>query len=107
MRQYNNFIALMDNYKTFNTNVDIAKNSSGTLKEQSDIYAESWEAARDRVRAAAEGIYQDLLDDEAFIKILNTVEKLISGIDKFIESLGGLKTLLPVLTTLLLRLFDK
>ena len=53
MRQYNNFIALLDNYETMKLNVEIAADSEGTLDEQASIYAESWEAASDRVRAAA------------------------------------------------------
>jgi TP901 family phage tail tape measure protein len=57
VRQYNQLIALMDNWGTFQENLSMAQNSEGALQEQADIYAESWEAARDRVTAAAETIY--------------------------------------------------
>jgi hypothetical protein len=33
MRQYNNFIALMDNYDFFKQNLEIAEGSEGTLEE--------------------------------------------------------------------------
>ena len=48
--------------------------ATGTLTMQADIYAESWEAAQDRVTAAAEHIYSSLLNDEFFIEYLKYIE---------------------------------
>lgn len=107
MRQYNNFIALMDNYEGFKANVDIATNSEGTLEKQSEIYAESWEAARDRVQAAAEQIYESLLDDDFFIKLLNGLEKVLGFLDKLIDSAGGLRGILSGLSAILLSTFSQ
>jgi hypothetical protein len=33
MRQYNNFIALLDNYDSFKVNLEIAEDSQGTIDE--------------------------------------------------------------------------
>lgn len=107
MRQYNNFIALMDNYDTFTANVDIAVNSEGDLSEQAEIYAESWEAAKDRATAAAEALYDKLLDDKTFIKITDTFTKLLELIDKFVDSAGGLKGILTMLAGVLTKLFNQ
>ena len=94
-RQYSTFIALMDNWQTsFQRNLEVANDSEGTLARQAEIYAESWEAAKDRVRAAAEGIYQSLIDDEFFINLNNIFAETINGIDNFIDKAGGLKTVL-------------
>ena len=41
-------------------NLNTAAGSSGTLSNQAEIYAESWEAAKNRVRAASEDIYTSL-----------------------------------------------
>ena len=98
VRQYTNLVALMDNWDFFKENLEVASGAEGTLQQQADIYAESWEAARDRVRAAAESIFQALLDDKFFIGITNFIEKLLVGIRTFIDSFGGLKGLLyPIL----------
>lgn len=105
-RQYTNFISLMDNYETFKINVDIATDAEGTLDEQQKIYAESWEAAANRVRAAAEGIFQDLIDDKFFINLLNGAEKLISMLDLFMDSIGGLPGILSLVSSLMLRIFS-
>ena len=104
-RQYAQFMTLMNNSDFFRQNVETAKGSEGSLQEQADIYAQSWEAAQKRVKAAAQAIYQDLLDDKFFITILNGFEKILTGIDGFIDSIGGLKTLVPAVGTLFLTLF--
>lgn len=106
MRQYNNFIALMDNYKGFRLNVDIAASSEGTLTEQQEIYAESWEAARDRVKAAAEDIFNKLLDDDFFITLLNSFEKILGVVSNLIDSFGGLQGILTGVSAILLKTFS-
>jgi hypothetical protein len=103
MRQYNNFMALMNNYETFSSNVSLAKNSEGSLEEQSKIYAESWEAASERVRAAAEEVYSELINDEFMVDALNFIEKLINGVDTLIDSVGGLKGVLAIASAMLLK----
>lgn len=104
-RQYTQLVALMDNWGTFQRNLTTAQTSQGSLQEQADIYSEGWEAARDRVSAAAQGIWDDLIDDEGFIKILNVIEKIVTGIDWFIDSLGGLEGVLAAVGALLTKVF--
>lgn len=107
MRQYNNFIALMDNYDTFQMNVQLATESEGSLQEQADIYAESWEAATKRVEAAAEELYDKLINDEFFIDLLDTVEGLIDGFSNLVDSMGGLPGLLSSIGFVLTKVFSK
>ena len=56
-RQYTQLVALMNNYDYFKENLEVARNSEGTLQKQADIYAESWEAAEKRVKASMQGLY--------------------------------------------------
>ena len=107
VRQYTQFVALMDNYDKVQKNQGIAENSEGTVNKQAEIYAESWEAARDRVTAAAEEIYDQLLNDEAFIDILNGVEKFLGFISNIIDGLGGLKGVLLLIGSILLQQYAK
>lgn len=95
-RQYTYLVSLMENYDSFKKNVDIARDSDGTLDKQAEIYSESWEAARNRVRAAWEGMYTDLVNDEAFITMLNSLEKAIELVDDLIDGFGGLGGVLSV-----------
>jgi TP901 family phage tail tape measure protein len=93
-RQYAQLISLMDNWDFMEENLATSRNSDGALQEQADIYAESWEAARKRVQAAAQSLYADLINDEFFIKILNVTEKIIKAVETLIEKMGGLKGVL-------------
>lgn len=105
VRQYNTLIALMNNWGDFQKNLSVAQGSEGSLQEQADIYAESWEAAQKRVKASMETIYQALLDDQFFIKLTNGFAKFLDTINNTIEGLGGLKGVLLVLTTLITTKF--
>ena len=76
VRQYTQLVALMDNWDKMKQNVNVAHDSAGTLQEQQKIYEESWQAASKRVRAAMESVFQNLIDDKAFISILNIFEDI-------------------------------
>ncbi len=105
VRQYTQFIALMDNWDFMQENLETVARASGTLDEQAQIYAESWEAAKKRVQAAAEGIYQDLLKDDFFIWLTNGFGSVVEFIDKIIDSLGGLSGVLPGIAILVNKIF--
>ena len=106
VRQYNQLIALMDSWQTdFQTNLAVAQDSEGSLNKQADIYAESWEAARDRVRTAAEGLYDSLLDDEVFIKALGWLESLLKTVEHLVDGLGGMGGVILTVGSLLFRYF--
>lgn len=105
VRQYNNLIALMDNWDFMQENLNIATDSEGALQEQQDIYAEGWEAAQKRVRTSAEALYTDLLNDKFFIDITNIFGGFLDILDKVIDRLGGMGTILPGLVILIDKLF--
>lgn len=107
IRQYTQFIALMDNWDFFEENVTLAKNSTGELEKQNAIYAQSWEAARDRISAAIESVYNKILDDDFFITILDAGEKIITGIDYVIDRLGGLPGVLTLISSIIMKIFSK
>lgn len=90
-RQYTQLLALMNNFDSFEQNVDMAADSEGTLKEQQAIYEESWEAASDRVTASLQAVYNQLIDDDFFIGLANGFSGLIDSLNGFIDGIGGLK----------------
>lgn len=104
-RQYATFEALMNNYDFYQQNLDRARNSEGSLEEQANIYADSWEAARDRVQAALEDIYTKLINDEFFIDMSNGFEKILEGVSGFIDGLGGVKGMLLLISSIFMRNF--
>ena len=105
VRQYTQLIALMDNWDFFQENLGTAKNSEGTLQKQADTYAESWDAAQKRVKAAAEQIYDDLLNDKFFIDLNNSLAKTLNFIDQLIKGFGGVQSILLGVGSLIFKLF--
>lgn len=95
--QYNNLVTLMDNWDTFEQNLSIAQNSTGTLEEQSKIYEESWVAASNRVKASLEDIYNSVLDSDAFKNLLDGIATSINLLDTFVDSIGGLPGVLSLI----------
>ena len=106
VRQYTQLIALMDNWDFFQENLQTSLNSSGALNEQAEIYAEGWEAAQDRVTASLEAIYSKLIDDEAFIDILNIFSEILEYVDTLITSFGGLGGVITSLGAILTKVFS-
>ena len=111
VRQYTQFVALMDNWDDGTTdsmvnNLETAANATGELQDQADIYAESWEGANKRVKAAIEEVYMDLLDDDFFIGITNGLADVLGLLDNFLDAMGGAKGLLSGLASVLLYTFS-
>ena len=107
VRQYNQILALMDNWTSFEQNVKLAETSSGSLDEQADIYAESWEASSRRVKNAAQGIYDALIDEKAFTQLNNIFSVLLNGVEGLVEGFGGLMPLLGTLGGFIAQKFAK
>lgn len=95
VRQYNNLISLMDNYEKFQELVAETGGSEGFLQEQADKYAESWEGAKNRLTAAWQGIYQQILDDKFFINLTKFLTFIVNTIGDIIDGMGGLKGIVP------------
>lgn len=97
VRQYNQIIALMDNWEFFQKNLQTAYSSEGSLDKQFGIYEESWRAAEQRVKAAAEGIYDALLDEKIFIQLDGFFTGLLNVVQGIVEGMGGM---VPILATI-------
>lgn len=106
-RQYTQLISLMENFDAFQGNVGAAKNAEGTLTEQQEIYAEGWQAASKRVQAAAQDIYDSLLNDDFFIDLLNGLEKVLDGVGGLIDGFGGLGGIMSTLGSVFLTMYAK
>ena len=112
VRQYTQLVALMENWSgtdndNMMANLNTVANAEGTLQEQADIYAESWEAASKRAKAALEEIYSTILDDSFFIKLTDSFAGIVENLNKFFKSIDGLKGVLQGLSLLLVANFSK
>ena len=105
MRQYNQLIALMDNYEDFQKNLGITQGAEGKLQEQQDIYAEGWEASTKRVKAAWEDLYDTFIKDDFFIELNNSLADILKTLNLFIDNMGGVKGILLTVSPLLVSMF--
>ena len=105
VRQYTRLVALMDNWDFFQENLASAVGAEGSLQVQADIYAESWEAARDRVTAAAENIYDSFINSDLFISLDNALTPFLNGLATMVDTLGGLPGVLNAAWIMANRLF--
>lgn len=106
-RQYTQLMALFENWDMYNKNLNIAQNAEGELQHMADVYAESWAAAADKVRASWESVWSSLLNDEAIIKFMNGLADFVQGIESAIEGLGGLEGVLWNIGTVITTVFSK
>ena len=111
VRQYTQLVALMENWDngdsdSMQANLATSYGAEGTLQEQADIYAESWEAASDRVRASAEAIYGALLNDKFFISLNQGFAGFLDIINGVIDGMGGLKGVLLGLGAIFLKVYQ-
>lgn len=105
VRQYTQFISLMENWGDFQQNLELAYGSTGSLDEQANIHAESWEAARDRVRVSAEDIYDSLINPDFYIGLDNVASPLLSIFADLIDGAGGLNGLLGITGLLMNKVY--
>lgn len=105
VRQWTQLIALMDNWNFFKENLAMAQNADGALEQQAEIYAESWEAARDRTKAAAEDIYDSLINPDFYIKVDDLITPLLSGTADVIDAMGGMNGVLAASVLLINKVY--
>lgn len=105
VRQWTQLIALMDNWDFFKENLAMAQDADGALEQQAEIYAESWEAARDRTKAAAEDIYDSLINPDFYIKVDDLITPLLSGTADVIDAMGGMNGVLATSVLLINKVY--
>ena len=89
IRQYTQLVALMDNWDSFEKNLDTALNSEGTLAQQQQIYLDSIEAHLQQLDTAWEGLYKNIFDEDALKALADALTKIINLANTFVTGLGG------------------
>ena len=103
IRQYNQLIALMDNWDTFKINLEIAEDSEGTLDRQMEVYQTSIEASEKALQNAKETLYETLFNSEMLKDFNNGLTDILEMFTRIVEKAGGLQGLLKFGGLLLLK----
>ena len=105
-RQYNNLLALFDNWDMYNKAVETSMSSQGTLQKQQDIYMESTAAHIQQMQTAWEGVKDSLLKPKDINPIIDASEKVATTFETAIDTVGGLRGILAALGTVALQVFS-
>lgn len=89
VRQYNQLMALMNNWSDMEVNIERATNAAGTLNKQQDIYMESTSAHLEQLGSAAERVMDAFIDNKGMNDLIDDATSLVTLFANFVESLGG------------------
>ena len=103
-RQYNNLIALFENWDMYESAKSTSETSVGTLQKQQETYLDSLDARFDKLQASAEELYLSLFDSDSFKTLLDSLTTVVQLVGNFTESIGGAGSVLSMLIPLVLRL---
>ena len=106
-RQYNNLIALFENWDMYTEALNTSVDATGTLQKQQDIYMESMEAHLQKMATEAEKTYDVLFNEEVIKEATDAVTKMLSIFNDFIEGIGGGGKALMYFGSLATRVFNK
>ena len=88
-RQYNNLIALFDNWDEYTRSLNVSLNANGTLQQQQNIYMESTEAHLQKLTTNLEDLYDSILDADTINGVSDMLSGFVSGITAVVDGLGG------------------
>ena len=104
-RQYNNLMALFNNWNMYSDTLEVARNATGTLQEQQDTYLESTQAKLDQLKASSEDLFDSLLDTDSINSAIEGVTTVVDVMADFADALGGLNNIVPLLGSIGLKVF--
>ena len=106
-RQYSNLIALFDSFDKYNEMMQIAANAQGTLQKQQDTYMQRTTAHLQQLSTASEKLFMNLADNDGINNLVDGLTTVISLTNEWVESIGGISSLLPMLGGLGVKVFSK
>jgi TP901 family phage tail tape measure protein len=92
VRQANMFRILMQNMNQALGYQEIQTNAAGVAMDRYQIYLKSVETAQNRLTSSLQGLWQDGIKSGLIVNVLNATTSII----QFIDSIGGLNTILAV-----------
>lgn len=90
-RQYNNLIALFENWDMYKSAKATSQDSAGTLQKQNEIYLDSIEAKLNKLTASAESFYIALFDNEGAKDLIENLTTALDIVGDLTTGVGGLK----------------
>lgn len=106
-RQYNNLVALFENWDMYTDALNTSVDATGTLQKQQDIYMESMEAHLQELSTEAERTYDILFNEEVLKDFTDAITGVLTIFNDFIEGIGGGGNALVYFGTIAANVFNK
>ena len=106
-RQYNNLLALFDNWDMYTKAIETSGNAAGKLQEQQDIYMDRTVAHLQQLRTATEDLYDSLFETKSFNNLLDGITGVVDLLGNFADAIGGGGNALLLLGTIGTQVFSK
>ena len=104
-RQYNNLLALFENWDMYSEALETSRNSMGTLQKQQDIYMESTAAHLNQLKASSEDLYDSLLDADGINPVIDALSDFTSLISNVVDGIGGMGSALMLVGIIAMKAF--
>ena len=105
-RQYNNLIALFDNWGRYTELVNVSMDSQGTLMEKNSRYMDSMGAKMEQLGAAGEKVKDALIDEEDMKGLITAAANIVNVFGSFIQSIGGARGALLAFGSIAMQVFS-
>lgn len=105
-RQYNNLIALFDNWSKYTDLVNVSMEAQGTTMQKNARYMDSLGAKMEQFGAASERVKDALINEESLKGLVSTGTTLVNLVGNFVEAIGGGGNALLLLGSSLTTLFS-
>ena len=105
-RQYNNLIALFDNWGRYTELVNVSMDSQGTLMEKNARYMDSLGAKMQQLGAAGEKVKDAIMNEEDMKGMVGFAAGAVNVFGNFIESIGGARGALLGLASIMTSVFS-
>ena len=106
VRQYTQFIALMDNWDVMKENLEMAEGATGELNKQYQIYEGSVAAAEKRVKESLNSIKASFLGTDDLAKLNNNLSDSLEIVADLVDGFGGLRTIILMASAALTKMYQ-
>ena len=106
-RQYNNLVALFENWDMYEKSKNVSEGSAGTLQKQQDTYMESTEAHLKQLKAEWEDLYDSLLDSDNINGVVDGLTKVVNLMGAWVDGVGGGVNILAMLGSVAMNVFSR
>ena len=106
-RQYNNLVALFDNWDMYTDSLNESANAAGTLQKQQEIYLESTNAKLQQLRTTAESVYSGLIKTDELNTGIELLTDFTQVASNFVNSFGGGIKSISSLLLIVANIFNK